>query len=285
MKGLTFNWIIFSILLLISACQFVSKPDQPDRVLAKVYNKSLQLSELDGMFPEGTTKADSFLIISAFTERWIREALLLHEAERNIPSDLNIDKLVRDYRASLIRNNYEKILVEQLLDSTISTDELVSYYNKHQEEYQLEGPIVRCNFIKIPLSAPNPALVRTWWNNLSDPEDRLKLMEYSNQYANMHLLEDEVWYRIEDIASELPRGTISTENVSRRELTERGGDYQYYLRILEVKNKNQIAPLAFVQNQVRRVLLRDRKQKLLEQKKEEMYDLEMRRRNIQVYTQ
>lgn len=269
----------------VISCQLVNKPKQPDRALARVRNKSLFLSELDGMFPDGTTKSDSFLIINAFVERWIRETLLLQEAERNIPSDLNIDKLVRDYRASLIRSNYEKILVEELMDSTVTTDELLAYYNKHREEYQLEGTIIRCYFIKMPVSAPRADQVATWWNGFSNIDNRGKLVDFCNQYANMHMLEDSAWYRIEDIASELPRGTISAENVNRRDLTQRVGDYQYYLRILDVKTKNQIAPLSFVQGQVRRVILRDRKQKLLEQKKEEMYDLEMRRNNIQVYTQ
>jgi hypothetical protein len=277
-----YAWVGSCLLL---ACQFVGKPKQPDRELAKVHNKALYLSELDGMFPDGTSQADSFLIINAFVERWIRETLLLQEAERNIPSDLNIDKLVRDYRASLIRSNYEKILVEELMDSTVTSDELVAYYNKHQEEYQLEGIIIRCHFIKMPVGAPGANQVSAWWNNISTVESRARLTDYCNQYANMHLLEDSAWYRIEDIASELPRGMLATERASRRELTERAGDYQYYLRIFEVKNKNQIAPLSFVQGQVRRVILRDRKQKLLEQKKEEMYDLEMRRNNIQVYTQ
>lgn len=284
-KYLKYSLYIWASSYLLLACQLVSKPNQPDRELAKVHNKSLYLSELDGMFPEGTSKADSFLIINAFVERWIRETLVLQEAERNIPSDLNIDKLVRDYRASLIRSNYEKILVEELMDSTINADELVAYYNKHQEEYQLEGIIIRCYFIKMPLSAPGANQVSTWWDMISNTENRARLTDYCSQYANMHLLEDSAWYRIEDIASELPRGMLATENASRRELTERAGDYQYYLRILDVKNKNQIAPLSFVQDQVRRVILRDRKQKLLEQKKEEMYDLEMRRNNIQVYTQ
>lgn len=53
-----------------------------------------------------------------------------HEAEVNLPPDLNIDKLVRTYRASLITHNYEVALAEQLLDSTISQAELNDFYEK-----------------------------------------------------------------------------------------------------------------------------------------------------------
>lgn len=284
-KLFKYCFVTASVCVAIAACQSFDKPAQSDRMLAKVRNKALYLSELDGMFPEGTSTSDSFLIINAYVERWIRETLILQEAERNIPTDLNIDKLVRDYRASLIRSNYEKIMVEEIMDSTVTTDELVSYYNKHQEEYQLDGIIIRCYFIKLPIQAENADQVPAWWSNIANPETRTRLTDYCNQYANMHMLEDSAWYAIEDIASELPGGTLSTESATRQELTKRSGDYQYFLRILDVKNKNQIAPLSYVQNQVRRVILRNRKHILLEQKKEEMYELEMRRNNIQVYTQ
>ncbi|MFN7117065.1 MAG: hypothetical protein ACK4TA_09725 [Saprospiraceae bacterium] len=279
------GWYIGLLLMLLAACDLVSKPDKSDRLLAKVHNKSLYLSELDGMFPRGTTQDDSTVIINSFIERWTRETLLLQEAERNIPSDLNIDKLVRDYRASLIRNNYEKILVEELLDSTLTAEEILDYYSKHREEFKLNDNIVRCYFVKLPLGAPNQALMKSWWENLSNAESRLRLLDYCNEYANSHLLEDSTWYRITDIVSELPPGTLSVENVSRRELTTKDGDYQYFLRITEVKDKNQDPPISFVQDQIRRVILRDRKLKLLEDKKEELYELEMRRNNIKIYNQ
>lgn len=282
---LKFGWMLLLIALCWGSCQFVQKQEAEDRLLAKVHNKTLYLSEMDGMFPEGTTGDDSSLIITAYLERWVREALLLYEAEKNIPSDLNIDKLVRDYRASLVRHNYEKIIVEQFLDSLVTADELMEFYDKHQEQYQLESPIVRCYFVKVSRSAPDLDKIKGLWNNVSKQESYLQLVDYCAQYANAHLLEDSTWYRIEDIALEFPKGMVSTENVSRRELEHRDEDYQYYLKIFEVKNKNEIAPISYVDEEIKKTILRNRKIKILEQKKEEMYELEMRRNNIEIYTQ
>ena len=143
------------------------------------------MSDLEGMIPEGSTAKDSSLIMNAYVERWIRKALLLHEAERNIPQDLNIDKLVRDYRASLVTNNYEQLLVEQMLDSTITQQELNDFYNKHKEQYQLETPIVRSYFIKLPKNAPNANNLRRWWDTTSDLE---ALISWRTTRANMQIL-------------------------------------------------------------------------------------------------
>ncbi len=256
---------------------------EEDHLLARVYNKSLYLSELDGMFPPGTSGSDSSLIVNAYVNRWVREALLLYEAERNIPKDLNIDKLVRDYRASLILANYERILVEELLDSTITQAELINFYEKNKEQYQLETPIVRCYFIKVPLPVPKYGDLRRWWSRPSEHYD--ELVAYSNQYAAAHHLEDSTWHKVDDIAMLMPPGTITSSNISdKKEFTQRDGEFQYYFKLFEVKNRKEIAPLSYIEDQARKVILHKRKIKLLEDKKEEMYERELRRQNINILT-
>ena len=252
-------------------------------LLAKVHSKSLYLSELDGMFPEGTTPEDSLAIIQAYIERWTREALLLNEAEQNVPSDLNIDKLVRDYRASLIRHNYEKALVEQYLDSTITQEQLMEFYEANKEQYQLETPIMRCYFIKAPLPVEESEKLRQLWNS-DDEENHEKLIEYCNAHAEAYLLQDSVWYKVEDIAMEMPKGTVTPDNVSaKREFSQKDGEYQYYFRVFEVKNRKDIAPLGYIEEQARKVILRSRRERLLKEKIEAMYQRELRRNNIQTY--
>lgn len=268
---------------LFPSCSGEGKQDKADRLLAKVHNKSLYLSEMDGMFPENPRAEDSSAIIQAYTQRWIRDALILHQAERNIPGDLNIDKLVRDYRASLIRHNYEKVLIEQFMDSTVSQEELSLFYENNKEQYQLETPIVRCYFIKLPASAPQNDGLRQLWNS-NKAEDFEKLVDYCNIYAVAHLLDKDVWYKVDDIAMEMPPGTITADNVeSKRELIQRDSDFLYYFRVFEVKHRKEIAPLSYIEGQARRVILRSRQEQFLQEKIDEMYEVELRRNNIHTY--
>ena len=269
----------------LSACSIGGSSEQEGQgqLLAKVHNKSLYLSEMDGMFPGKITPEDSLAIIRAYVERWIREALLLNEAEQNIPSDLNIDKLVRDYRASLIRHNYEKALVEQSLDSTVTQEQLKAFYEANKEQYQLETPIMRCYFIKLPLPVREPEKLRQLWN-ANDEGELEKLIAYCNAHAEAYLLRDSAWYKVEDIAMEMPKGTVTADNVSaKREFSQRDGEYQYYFRVFEVKNRKDIAPLGYIEDQARKVILRSRREKLLKEKIEAMYQREMRRNNIQSF--
>jgi len=226
----------------LAACGLLEETE-PDKgvLLAEAHNQKLYLSELDGMIPAEATPADSVVIASAYTERWIRSSLLMQEAEKHIPKDLNIDKLVRDYRSSLIRYSYEQQLVEQELDSLISKRELNEFYEKNQDQYQLESPILRCNFIKVPQSAPQLKKLRTLWQSDSIP-DRDTLLAYSNQHAEEFLLSDSIWYKVEDIAARLPKGTITADNINNtRELTLSENDFLYLLRVVEIINRKEIA--------------------------------------------
>lgn len=134
MKGNLF-FIFLSVCALLWQCSGHESPQQDDKLLAQVYNKNLYLSELEGIVPEGVTKEDSALMVNAYVQRWIREQLLMYEAERNIPKDLDIDELVRNYRASLVRFNYEEQIIAQQLDSVISEPELKTFYENNKDQF------------------------------------------------------------------------------------------------------------------------------------------------------
>ncbi len=267
-------------LMIVSACQ--SKKAEEDPLLAQVFNRTLHLSDLDGLFPEGTTSSDSTLIIGAFTNRWIREALVLTEAERNLPSDLNIDKLVRDYRASLIRHNYEQALVEQLLDSTVSQKELSQFYEANKEQYQLETPIIRCRFLKVPSSLDLPDSLRFWWNDSDHYMEQIRA--FAEKGGAAYILNDSSWTRLDELSPEAPGELLEERNIkSKTKFQHKNADFTYFFELLEMKNSTEIAPLGFIEGQARKAILHNRKLKLLEEKRESLYELHMRQGNVKIF--
>ncbi|THH40085.1 hypothetical protein E4021_08980 [Neolewinella litorea] len=271
-------------LLLALGCS-QPEPDNPDDpVLARVYQRELRLSEMEGMFPEGATPADSAVIIEAFANRWARDAILLWESEQNAPSDLNLDRLVRDYRASLVRSSYEEQLVSTKLDSTITQEELVAFYEATKDQYQLEKPIVRCLFMRVPYPTPSEEALLDLWNN-GKPQDTAALARYARRYAEVALLNDSAWYSLDEIAQQLPEGTLTADNVnSKREFSQLDGTYRYYFRLFEMKPRKEIAPLSYVENQARRAILHARKREVLERTREDIFERELRRDNIEFFT-
>ncbi len=284
-----FRWVLGLGLLMLLACS-PKEQDGEDVLLAQVFNRSLYLSELEGMVPSGVSGADSTLLLNAFIERWVRESLLMHEAEKNIPKDLNIDELVRDYRASLIRHNYEKLIVELQLDSTIQQQELETYYAENKSQYVLQEPLVRCHMVKIHqdrLAGEEASkLNELWRNGANGTEDLSALTDYCRTNASVYLLKDSSWYQVSDILEQLPKGLVSANNFRKgREFAHTVDGHRYLLRINEMAAKDEIAPMAFVADKATKVILHQRKLKLLKDKKEEIYDRELRRNNIQIFNQ
>lgn len=253
--------------------------EENDLELAQVFNKKLFLSELEGMVPEGATPEDSIKIIRAEVERWSRETLLMQEAEKSLPPDLNIDELVRDYRSSLIRHNYEQFLVETQLDSMITPQQLSNYYELNKEHYQLQSSIIRCLLIKMPKSDSKIPDLRNWWNS-NAADDFQNLKDYATQNATLYMLEDSIWYQINDVKAHLPNG-VNLTSTQKQSLSD--NDFQYFFKVLERISPKQLAPLAYIQDQIKKVILHKRKMVLLDKRKEELYDRETNKNNVKIF--
>jgi len=273
--------VFIFIFCFLASCTPAEKPlEENDMELAKVFSKKLFLSELEGMVPDGATPEDSTKIINAEVERWTRETLLMQEAEKNIPADLNIDELVRDYRMSLIRYNYEQFLVETQLDSVISEQEIIQYYEKNKEQYQLQSSILRCFLIKMPKSAPNLDQLRSWWRS-TNTEDIEKMKDYATQNAAFYMLEENTWYQQSDVRTQLPQGSNFNPT---QDLNQSDEKHFYFLQVFEKKSQNQLAPLGYIEDQIKKVILHKRKMVLLDQRKEELYDRETSKNNVKIFT-
>ncbi|MEM1214826.1 MAG: hypothetical protein AAGJ82_04035 [Bacteroidota bacterium] len=279
--------VIHGLLLLLmggmTSCDTLSgEAVAADRLLAKVGSKSLYISQMEGMFVPGLSSSDSAQIIQTYVGRWLRETAILAEAEKNVPADFNINEMVRDYRASLLTSNYEKVLVEQRLDSIITLEELERFYVENQLLYELQKPIVRCYFIKVPTPTPEGNRLRELWNQVE--EDPAALQAYCEQYAEVALLKDSLWYAVEDVAQQLPEGTLTVANIGdKREFTQRDAQHQYYFRLFELKKRTEIAPLSYVEDQARKVILHKRKLQLVEQLKEEIYQRELDNGEVEIF--
>ena len=147
--------MVFSILAGMLSC---NRSTVEDPMVAQVFDKRLYASEVRATIPAGINPEDSLLMYNAYIDRWIKESVMMHEAEKNIPTDLQISKLVEDYRSSLVMHQYEKTVVESLLDTAVAEEELLQYYEANKSQYVLESTIVRCHFIKVPTAAPEKAV-------------------------------------------------------------------------------------------------------------------------------
>ncbi len=252
--------------------------DVKDKLLAEVYNKPLYLSELDGMIPRSATPNDSSLIVNSYVERWVRENLMLYEAERNVPKDMNIDKLVRDYRASLILHNYEKQITEAFLDSMITDEEIIAFSNEYKSHFELETSIMRCKFMKLSKDAENLDKAEKMWAD----QDLKKLSKYCDDHAIVYQLEDSIWITKEEIKDEFPKDVLSSMKEGK-EFKQTKDGFNYYVRVMEVQSKNSDPPISYLRNHAVKFIIHNRKLELVEKKREELYKTADQKGHVKYY--
>jgi hypothetical protein len=271
------------VLLISYSCREPEEEHPGNYLLARVYNKSLYLKDLEGMFPPGTSAYDSSLITNAYTQRWLREAVLLYEAENNLPKDLNIDRMVRDYRSSLIRNNYEQVLLEQLMETEISKVELANFYEKNKIQYQLDKPLIKGYLIEVPQMISIGDSLRILWKNPNE-FNLQQLKRLCEEYELSFLLDRDKWHEWEEVAAYLPRNFNFEEFLGKEKVFNiKDGTFNIWVYITDRKKPGEIPPIEYVENQLKRMLLLSRKTKLLQQKKEDMYEIAKRKGQVEVF--
>jgi len=276
-----------STLIYLNACKQkdASGETEKDVLLAEVFNKKLMLSEVEYFIPDSITEADSSQIVRAYIDRWVKEMLLLTEAEKKLPPDLEIDQLVKNYRSSLIISNYEKMLVEERLDTLITEEEINAYYEANKSQYQLDHTILKCRLLKLKNEiAPRDKdfVDKNWRSN--NRKDQLYLERVCREFGEVCYLDGAQWLRFDHIKSLMPAGIISEGQISKnQEITYRDNQYLFYLRIYDKVSGQELAPLSFIEEQAKKFILHQRKLKLLENIKEELYEKEILNKFVKIY--
>ena len=74
--------VLLLFLILLTSCSGFFKK-KTERTLARAYNEYLFESDLKGVVQKGTPARDSLMIVKAFIDNWVRQRLILHQAEKN----------------------------------------------------------------------------------------------------------------------------------------------------------------------------------------------------------
>lgn len=270
--------VLFGSLLLLWSCgkEVENIEEEP---LATVFEKSLYPSDIKGIVGQGVSSKDSSALVRSFIENWAKEQLIIAIAEQNIPEDLDVDRLVQDYRLSLIRHSYEQKLVEQRLDSVVTDTEIKRYYESALEQYQLDKTIVQGKFVKLSKEAPKQDTLKTWWNNFA--VNKQDLSDYCRMYADKFVLEDSIWIDVDYLAAEFPISSLKNGSITGGlNVVASDEEYNYYIKIDKVVRQGQIAPLSYVKNKIIKVILRKRKFELLDNMTDELYKRELEKKNV-----
>ena len=204
--------------------------------LVEVDGNFLYKEDLMSVLPVGLSKDDSILFTEHYIRSWAEEILLYEKAANNIPDNVDVDKLVENYRKALIMHTYQQELINQKLSNDISEQEIAEYYGKNKELFKLETPLIKGLFIKVPLTAPQLNNVRRWYK--SDKQDAVESLEkYSLQNAVKYEYFYDKWVSVTDVLDMIPLKVEAPEEYvdKHRQVELKDTAYYYFLNVSDYR--------------------------------------------------
>ncbi len=254
--------------------------------LAKVGDKYLYHADLPVMLTSGLSNEDSSSISDSYIKKWIRKQLLLQRAELNISSEQQkeINNQLEDTRTSLIIYQYEKQMINQKLDTLVEEDEILNYYSDNMSNFVLDENIIKALFVKIPIDAPNISRVRNWYRS-DRSEDLTELESYCYQFAEKYDDFDEDWISFDKLLKELPVAVNDQERFLRYNTYIENDDslYHYFVNIREYRLKTTTAPIEYVADNIKSIILNNRKIQFLIDLENSIFNDALNRGEFEVY--
>ena len=273
-----------AFLLLLAGCDYFQKSSK-EVVLAECYGKYLFESDLQGVVPEGASIMDSIQLVNTFIDSWVRRQVLIHQAENNLNKEqLGLEKQLDEYRNSLVIYAYESQLIEQKLDTVVSEDEIAEYYNQNKENFQLRNTMVRVAYVILDSGCKQRA---DFQKLMSDP-DTLLLQNIDVQatyYAVKSFLDVDQWVRLDELTNIIPIQIFNAESFLKRNkfVCFDLNDYIYMVRFVDYLLEESISPIEMERDNIKSVILAQRKQALIEKMRTAIYDKARREHAFEVY--
>ncbi|MXN89807.1 hypothetical protein GR160_01075 [Flavobacterium sp. Sd200] len=258
----------------------------PDNAAARVNNSYLDRQELAGMVPAGTTKQDSIAIIKNYIDRWASQRLMYDAAVVNIGSEKQqeLDALVKQYAADLYTKAYLEEVVKQSVDTLVTDDELVKYYNSNKENFKTTGSLARLKYIRIAKDHPKYGIARQRFLS-GNKKDFKALTDMALQFKS-YAFNDTVWTDMNGIYQKLP--FITPDN--RAKYISSGISYQYpdstdvyIVKVSRVIDANQIAPFEYIKPTLEQVIINNRKLELIKKFQKEITDDAIKNKKYEIY--
>lgn len=280
-------FIFIAFVSLLCSCRGTQPADDAD-VLVRVKDRALGRSEIKRQIPRGLSSADSLLFAEGLEKKWVKDALVYDVALRNLEGEdkKEVDKLVEEYRHSLIRYRYQEQLIKERLSSEFQESDKLSYYEENQKKFVLDKALVKGLFLKIPVDAPGLSDVKGWYRSTSEASLE-KIEKYSVQNASIYDYFYDKWVDFDEVMDNIPvHVSNSTAYLKANKFVEvADSSYCYLLNIKEYLPEGSVAPYDYASSQITEMLINQRKVDFLKTFEEELYKDGIRGGDVKFFTE
>lgn len=234
------------------------------QAVARVGTATLSAAQVRAHVPVELSLEDSATAAQRYVDQWVREQILVAQAEASLPPEaMAFEDEIKAYRNALLLHAFKERYVNERMDSEVSEEEAIAFYEANEASFMLTDYAVRVLFINAPETAvlddirePFAAL---------DSTGMIDIERWCVENGAIYGFDGSTWWTLSAFTKEVPMNFYRTESqLSSRRLVDFEADGRHYLvRFLEHALKDEVAPFSAVRKDVTEMILHRRKQQLL----------------------
>ena len=266
------GFIVLIALVSLNACVIFSDETIEDKVVVSAFGKNLLLDSLCSRIPNDLSFEDSTLLSERIIEGWVRENVLLAQAEKNINEfSSDFESSIRSYRNALLVTQFEREFIASRVDTKVQDEEIERFHSDYPELFQLKEHVLRAVFFEINTEEDMLDSARIWLTT-ADSSSVPKLEQWSIERGAHFALDVDYWWFLSDLLQTVPMQVYRIENQLRdRRLIEfTDGDSRYLLRILEHRLKDLPSPISIARKRIVDLIIQERRRSILENLRDDL---------------
>ncbi|NJB38038.1 peptidyl-prolyl cis-trans isomerase [Croceivirga sp. JEA036] len=270
----------------LTSCGKLFKKQEDKPALARVGDAYLYQEDIASLVTANMSKEDSAAFVSNYINTWASKQLLMNKSKINLPENklAEFDRLVSDYKTDLYTRAYLEALVQKALDTTITEEQLTAFYQEQKENFKLNERVVQLRFVVLPPQFLNMEEVKTKLKSFK-PEDKQFLDSIAVQFKKIHL-NDSIWISTSRLTTEIPALTAvkPDDYLKKSQFFELQDSLGVYLgKVNNVLKVNDIAPLPYVEPNIKQIILNRRRLELMRKLETELIDEAVKTKDFEIY--
>ena len=246
---------LFCVFLITISCS------QNGKVVATVDDVPLYENDvLQIMKHQGYDLSDSILF-NEMVDKWCVDQAFINELENQDNNSFRTNQLrAHSFIADLARFEIEKISIQSQLDTLVSDEEINQYYEQNKEEFILQDYIVKALYLKIPKSIDFKKDEVHKYYLLKNDKDLVEINAYAKSYAENYYFNDSTWIFFNELVKDIPISKYNVDNIilNRSKTYFSDDNFTYFINVIDFKLKNEVPPIDFLRNDIRRIILTKR---------------------------
>lgn len=272
--------LVVKILLAAAVVGMTSCRDLPDylvsdNTVAKVGRKELKTNEIIEAMPANVSGDDSASFVRLYVERWLVRQLKVEEADELFSgSEADIDRMVEEYRHSLLMRKVDQYYVEQQMSADFTDKDIADYYNTHKADFILDRTLVKGRVLRFDAAYRQSKTLMAQMREAATSQSAAKTLSEICEKNGFEIVDKRSeWVGFSDFLTYLP----AAQSQDNEHLLDKtgiqqidAGDKRYYFDFTSVCRKGNVAPLEVVSENIRRILITQRRSEIIKAHEEQI---------------